>query len=99
MIDIALYQAKIADICKTLAIKRLDLIGSAVRDDFCPDRSDIDVLIEFEGNTDLFHRYFELKERLESLFGRKVDVIQKNAVKNPYVRETIARDRIPVYGS
>lgn len=99
MIDLGPYRSKIDDICKALAIKRLDLVGSAARDDFCPVGSDIDVLIEFEGHTDLFHRYFELKARLESLFGRKVDVIQAKAVKNPYVRETIERDRILVYGA
>ncbi len=99
MINLEPYQAKIADICQALAIKRLDLVGSAAREDFCPVESDIDILIEFEGSADLFHRYFELKARLESLFGRKVDVIQVSAVKNPYVRETIERDRIFVYGA
>jgi predicted nucleotidyltransferase len=99
MIDLAPYQASIAAICQELDIKRLDLIGSATRDDFHPDSSDIDVLVEFEGTSDLFHRYFVFKERLESLFGRKVDVIQAGAVKNPYVRETIERDRMLIYGS
>jgi predicted nucleotidyltransferase len=59
----------------------------------------IDVLVEFEGKADLFHRYFALKEHLEALFGRRVDVIQAGAVKNPYVRETIQRDRVLMYGS
>lgn len=99
MIDLAPYQASIAAICQALGIKRLELIGSATRDDFCPDSSDIDVLVEFEGSSDLFHRYFACKERLESLFGRKVDVIQASAVKNPYIRETIERDRVLIYGS
>ncbi len=99
MIDLERYQTQIADICKALAIKRLELVGSAARDDFCPLDSDIDLLVEFEGSADLFHRYFELKARLEALFGRKVDVIQARAVKNPYVRETIERDRILVYGA
>ncbi len=99
MIDLVPYQANLAAICQALDIKRLDLIGSASRDDFCPESSDIDVLVQFEGSSDLFHRYFELKARLESLFGRKVDVIQAGAVKNPYVRETIERDRMLIYGS
>ena len=99
MIDLVPYQASLTEICQALVVKRLELIGSATRDDFCPDRSDIDVLVEFEGDTDLFHRYFDLKTRLESLFARKVDVIQAGAVKNPYVQETIDRDRILIYGS
>ena len=99
MIDLSPYQISLTKICQALNIKRLELIGSAARDDFCPDSSDIDVLVEFEGDADLFHRYFDLKARLESLFARKVDVIQAGAVKNPYVQETIDRDRMLIYGS
>jgi predicted nucleotidyltransferase len=99
MIDLTPYHTDIAEICQTLTIKRLELVGSVSRDDFCPDSSDIDVLVEFEGNSNLFHRYFALKARLESLFKRKVDVIQAGAVKNPYVQETIERDRVLIYGA
>ena len=99
MIDLTPLQAEIADICRELAIKRVELIGSAARDDFCHESSDIDVLVEFEGTDDLFQRYFDLKKRLESLFGRKVDVVQAGAVKNPYIRQTMERDRILVYGA
>lgn len=99
MIDLTPMQAEIESTCKILAIKRLELIGSAARDDFNLASSDIDVLIEFEGTHDLFQRYFECKRRLEALFGRKVDVVQAKAVKNPYVRQTIERDRVLVYGT
>ena len=99
MLDLTSLQSEIADICRALAIKRVELIGSAARDDFCHESSDVDVLVEFDGTDDLFHRYFELKQRLESLFGRKVDVVQAGAVKNPYIRQTMERDRILVYGA
>ena len=99
MIDLTPMQTEIVAICETLAIKRLELIGSAARDDFCVASSDIDVLVEFDGAHDLFHRYFECKRRLEALFKRKVDVVQAGAVKNPYVRQSIERDRILVYGA
>lgn len=99
MINLTPMRTEIESICKTLAIERLELIGSAARDDFCLASSDIDVLIKFEGTHDLFHRYFECKRRLEELFGRKVDVVQAGAVKNPYVRQTIERDRVLVYGA
>ena len=89
----------IKKICADLRVKRLDIVGSAARDDFQPERSDIDVLVEFEGVDRLFHRYFELKEQLEKEFGREVDVIQDGAVKNPYVRESLDRNRVPIYGS
>ena len=67
MIDLTLYRFDIENICKELRLQRLDLIGSATRDDFS-DNSDIDVLITFEGDENLFDRCFSLKEKLEEIF-------------------------------
>ncbi|MEW6530280.1 MAG: nucleotidyltransferase domain-containing protein [Thermodesulfobacteriota bacterium] len=89
----------IANICADLRVKRLDLVGSAARTDFQPERSDIDFLVEFEGVERLFDRYFELKIRLEQKLERDVDVIQDSAVRNPYVRESLERDRVRIYES
>jgi hypothetical protein len=86
-------------ICMDLRVKRLDLVGSAAREDFQPGRSDIDVLVEFEGLEKLFDRYFELKTRLEQQLGSQVDVIQEGAVKNPYIRKSLNRNRVRIYGS
>ncbi len=99
MIEFEQHTEAIKEICSDLRVKRLDIVGSAARDDFQPERSDIDVLVEFEDVDRLFHRYFELKERLEQELGRPVDVIQDGAVKNPYVRKSLDRDRVPIYGS
>ena len=86
-------------ICKDLRVKHLDLVGSSARDDFQPGRSDVDVLVEFEGLEKLFDRYFELKMRLEEQLGSQVDVIQEGAVKNPYIRRSLNRDKVRIYGS
>jgi len=91
------HKHKVEEICRDLRVKRLDLVGSASRDDFQAERSDIDVVAEFEGQDRLFERYFELKMRLEQQFGRQVDVIEDGAVKNPYVREGLNRDRVRIY--
>jgi predicted nucleotidyltransferase len=93
------YKQVIEKICRDLRVKRLDLVGSASRDDFQSEQSDIDVLVEFDGLDRLFDRYFELKIRLEEQLGRQVDVIQDSAVKNPYVRRSLNRDRVRIYGS
>jgi predicted nucleotidyltransferase len=98
MIDLTLYKSDIESICKELRLQQLDLIGSATRDDFSDD-SDIDVLVTFEGDENLFDRYFSLKEKLEEIFKRKVDVIEERAVKNPFFKKTVNRDRIKVYGA
>ena len=99
MIELKDYKGSIENICRKLSVKRLYLIGSAARDDFQPDRRDIDVLVDFQGNEKLFERYFFLKEQLEQCFGRRVDVIQNSAVKNPFVRKTIDSDRVSLYES
>jgi len=99
MIDIHTYSDTIRRICRSLAVARLELVGSAARDDFQPDRSDIDVVVDFEGTERLFERYFDLKQQLESCFKRNVDIIQPKALKNPYVKSSIDADRITVYES
>ena len=97
MVDLKAYNLKLVALCRSLSVKRLELVGSATREDFRPDSSDIDVLIEFEGNHALFDRYFDLKSGLERIFGRKVDVIQVGSIRNPYLRETLEHDRVPIY--
>lgn len=99
MFQIEDHKQTIERICKDLRVKNLDLVGSASREDFNPERSDIDVLVEFDGRDMLFDRYFELKTRLEEQLGRQVDVIQDSAVKNPYVRRSLNQDKVRIYGS
>ena len=98
MIKLSELQKDIEKICKELSLRRLDLIGSAARDDY-DENSDVDVLVTFEGDEELFDRYFELKQRLEKLFNRKVDVIEERAIKNPYFKKSIERDRVKIYGT
>lgn len=97
MLDLRSYRPEIAELCRALSVKRLELVGSAARDDFRPDSSDIDVLIEFEGDRDLFDRYFDLKFGLQGIFGREVDLIQVGGVRNPHLRASLDSDRVKVY--
>ena len=100
MLDtIVRHKQIIEKICRDLGVKRLDLVGSASRNDFRPERSDIDFLVEFNGLDRLFDRYFELKIRLEQQLGKPVDVIQENAVKNPFVKKSLNRDKVRIYES
>lgn len=99
MFKIEDYKQVIEKICRDLRVKRIDLVGSASRGEFKAEKSDIDILVEFDGLDKLFDRYFELKKRLESELGKQVDVIQESAVKNPYVRKSLNRDRVRIYGS
>jgi hypothetical protein len=98
MIDLDPYRNHINNLCRLLRVKELELFGSATRDDFSPN-SDIDVLVTFEDRKQLFSRYFDLKEGLEQIFGRRVDVIMPEAITNPIFREHIEKERTVVYGA
>jgi len=47
----------------------------------------------------LFTRYFDLKEGLERIFGRFVDVVTEESIKNPYSRAGVERSRKNVYAA
>jgi len=93
------HRAELAAICRRFHARRLDLFGSAARDDFDPEHSDFDFLVEFESDAagPALERYFGFKEALEALLGRPVDLVGKRAVKNPYLRRSIERDQTTLY--
>ena len=99
MFDIADNGIEIAALCRKLGVVRLDLFGSATRDELSS-ASDVDVLVQFDrGRGGLFARYFDLKEGLESLFGRPVDLVVEDAIKNPYFRQAVERTRKNVFAA
>jgi hypothetical protein len=99
MIDLKPIQPSIKILCQELAVHRLDLFGSATTAGFGP-TSDVDVLVEFDKSVGkLFDRYFSLKEGLEALFHRPVDVVMDGQFRNPYFRESVDRSRVNVYSA
>jgi uncharacterized protein len=99
--EIALRREELRVICRRFYVRRLDLFGSAARGDFDPKHSDIDFIVEFERDAPLhpFDTYFGLKEELEALFGRKVDLVELSAVRNPYLKASIDQSRENVYAA
>ena len=69
-------------------VRRIGLFGSAVRGD-ATDRSDVDILVEFDGVT--FDRYMDVKFLLEDELGRRVDLVTVGSLK-PRLRERILRE-------
>ena len=98
MIDIEKIKPEIERVCRRLPVKRLGLFGSALSRNFSHD-SDVDVLVVFDSgeNTDLFDKYFELKEQLEEIFKREVDLVVDREFKNPVFREVVDRTRTVIY--
>ncbi|KAA0219389.1 MAG: nucleotidyltransferase domain-containing protein [Phycisphaerae bacterium] len=90
----------IASLCAKYEVRRLDLFGSGATDRFEERRSDIDLFVEFAPNTDLgpwLSRYFELKEELERVFGRPVDLVMAGAPRNPRFLRELDRTRRVLY--
>lgn len=74
-------EAQIAAFCRKWAIVRFELFGSALREDFQPE-SDIDVLVTFEqGARWTFRDDMAMQEGLVQLFGRPVDVVERQLVE------------------
>lgn len=94
-------QPGISELCRRYGVRRLALFGSALRDDFDPARSDVDVAVEFApaplGTG--FDRYLGLKEGLEALLGRPVDVVELRALSNQRLRRHIEARQVPLYAA
>lgn len=93
--------AQIEALCRALGLRRLDLFGSAAQGTFDVASSDVDVLAEFAGGADFDYlgTYFALKEGLEQILGRPVDVVSATSIRNPYFREQIMRTRELLYAA
>ena len=95
------YRQQIAALCRRFHVRRLEVFGSALRDDFNPARSDVDFLVEFATSPDIniFEVYCDLRRQLGELLGRPVDLVMPAALRNPYVRAGIEAHRELVYAA
>jgi predicted nucleotidyltransferase len=98
---IATRSDSIAALCRQYGVRRLDVFGSLLRDDFNEDSSDIDLVVELDpapvgANID---RYFGLKHALEALFARPVDLVELGSMPNTRLKRLIERSKVPVYGT
>lgn len=96
-IDIS--QDWLAQFCREWKVRELALFGSILREDFGPD-SDIDILVTFppEATWSLWDLP-DMRDRLRDLFGREIDLIEKEALRNPFRRHEILRSHRVVYAA
>jgi uncharacterized protein len=88
----------ISRLCRRYGVHSLEVFGSILRDDFDAARSDVDVLVEFEPQAaGSFSNFLDLKESLERLFGRPVDLVELRAIRNRRLRHYIEKSKAPVY--
>jgi predicted nucleotidyltransferase len=90
----------IAAFCQRWNVAELSLFGSALRDDFGPD-SDVDVLLTFApGGGFTFENFTAMQDELSAVFGgRTVDLVEKRAVRNPFIRYDILTTRRVIYAA
>lgn len=96
-----LKREAIAELCRTHHVQRLAIFGSALRDDFDPARSDVDVRIEFDKRAldNYLENFHDLHDELTRVLGRRVDLISAETITNPVLRHEIERTQVTLYAS
>ncbi len=90
----------IIELCKKYHVKTLFVFGSVTNESFNEKSSDIDFLVQFLP-IDLYHyfdNYMTLKIKLEKKFNRKIDLIEEQTLKNPYLIASINQQKKMIYG-
>jgi predicted nucleotidyltransferase len=96
--NISVTNDAIRQLCDRWKIERLSLFGSVLRDDFGP-QSDVDILVSFQADSEWsLWDWIEMKEEMQTLFGRDVDVFEESGLTNPFRRRRILETREVIYG-
>lgn len=73
---------EVAAFCQCWGVVKLELFGSVLRDDFDPERSDVDVMVTFApGRLPGWEFFADFPDELSAVFGRKVDVQTRRGVE------------------
>ena len=92
----------VAAVARRFGVRRLEVVGSAARgEDFDPATSDVDFLVTFAPDTRLapLEQFFGLRDALAELLGRPVDLIEADAVTNPYLKREFDAAREVVFAA
>lgn len=91
----------ISRLCVGLRVRELRVFGSAVTERFNPSQSDVDIVVEFFESEapGIADRFMALACGLEEIFQRPVDLITKQAMKNPVFRQTVEQSSQPLYAA
>ncbi|MDQ1256523.1 MAG: uncharacterized protein QG656_1119 [Candidatus Hydrogenedentes bacterium] len=98
-VQIAIDTEQIGAFCRRWKVKELCLFGSVLRDDF-GSGSDVDVLVDLiAGHGLTLYDWIDMIEELETLLGRRVDLVAKSAIRNPLRRREILRTAEVLYAA
>lgn len=98
---LAVQRSTLRALCQANGVQRLGVFGSAVRADFDPEISDIDVIVQLDAPTCATYaeRYFAIKEGLERLTGKSVDLLTAGSIRNPYLLDRIAAEEVTLFAA
>jgi len=92
---------RLVELCKRWKIVELSLFGSVLRDDFGPD-SDVDVMIALADNAtlDYFEDWLKIQDELSELFNhRRIDLVERKRIVNPFIRHHAITNRQVLYAA
>ncbi len=99
MLAIAVDMPRIEEFCHRWKVAEFALFGSVLREDFRPD-SDVDVLVTLQPNNGLsLYDWIDMIDELKEMFGRDVDLVDKEGLKNPIRRKRILETCEVVYAA
>jgi predicted nucleotidyltransferase len=95
------HRLELGELCRKYRVRRLDVFGSAACGDFNEHSSDVDLLVEFDDmpHADRADAYLGFLTAVEALLGRRVDLVELGAVRNPYLLRGIEESRELVYAA
>ena len=90
---------ELAEVCRRFRVRRLEVFGSAARDDFDPAKSDVDFIVSFADKSPGTYadRYFDFAAAIEKLLGRRIDLLTERSIRNPYFQREVQAARQIVY--
>ncbi len=91
---------QVRELCRRYNVARLELFGSVTTNEWDPQQSDVDVLVTFSAPVapmSVWDQYMGLLLDLQTLYGRKVDLVEECAMKNRYFIKRVNETRRPVY--
>lgn len=98
-VDITNKSASISNLCQQYDVVRLFVFGSAANGDFKTDSSDVDLMVEMDETDPTIRgeKLMALWTAFEQLFGRKVDLVSINSIRNPFFKEEIEQTKRLIY--
>ena len=96
---VAKRSTEIQALCEACHVQQLYLFGSAASGEFRPRSSDLDFLVRFKPAAPAEHadRYFALIDGLKDIFHRRIDLVELDAVRNPYFLHSAEAHRVLLY--